>query len=118
MRFTYIGLALLCTVFGQLITKWQANVHGPANGFDFDLDLLRMFWRPWFLAAYVSAFAASIFWVMAVSRMDVSKAYPFMSLALPMVVVLSHLLLGEALTPPRLIGIALVCTGLILVGNS
>jgi len=64
-------------------------------------------------------YAASVcVWVAALSKAPVSTAYPMLSLGYVVVAAVSVAWLGESLTPGKVLGIALICTGVVLVSRS
>ena len=64
-------------------------------------------------------YAASVcVWVAALSKAPVSTAYPMLSLGYVAVAVVSVLWLGESMALPKVLGIALICAGVILVSRS
>jgi multidrug transporter EmrE-like cation transporter len=64
-------------------------------------------------------YAASIcVWVAALSKAPVSTAYPMLSLGYVVVAFASVLWLGETLTPAKVLGIALICAGVVLVSRN
>lgn len=70
----------------------------------------------------VAGFAAygigAILWLSVLSRVDLSMAYPLVSLGFVLVAILSWLVLGEHMPPGRLMGIALIVAGVALVGGT
>jgi multidrug transporter EmrE-like cation transporter len=64
-------------------------------------------------------YAASVcVWVAALSKAPVSTAYPMLSLGYVVVAAVSVAWLGETVTPAKILGIALICTGVLLVSRS
>jgi multidrug transporter EmrE-like cation transporter len=64
-------------------------------------------------------YAASLcVWVAALSKAPVSTAYPMLSLGYVVVAAVSVAWLGETLTPAKVLGIALICAGVVLVSRS
>jgi multidrug transporter EmrE-like cation transporter len=57
-------------------------------------------------------------WVAALTKAPVSTAYPMLSLGYVLVAALSVAWLGETMTPAKILGIALICTGVLLVSRS
>jgi multidrug transporter EmrE-like cation transporter len=57
-------------------------------------------------------------WIAALSKAPVSTAYPMLSLGYVVVAVVSTLWLGEILSPAKVLGIALICAGVVLVSRS
>jgi multidrug transporter EmrE-like cation transporter len=64
-------------------------------------------------------YAASLgVWLAALSKAPVSTAYPMLSLGYVVVAAVSVLWLGESMAPAKVLGIALICAGVILVSRS
>ena len=59
----------------------------------------------------------AVVWLGVLSKWDVSKAYPLVGLGFVFTVVIGFLV-GELVTIPRVIGVALICAGVFLVGRS
>ena len=59
-----------------------------------------------------------VVWIMALSRVPVSIAYPMLSIGYVVNAVAAWYLFGESLTAQKLIGIAFICLGVWLVAKS
>jgi multidrug transporter EmrE-like cation transporter len=116
MSYLFIFLTIAFTVYGQMIIKWQASLTGglPPGGMEKIWYLCRFLLNPWVLSAFASAFLASLAWIGAVSKLPLSHAYPFMSLAFVLVLILSGLFFQESITLPKIIGMALIITGIVV----
>jgi multidrug transporter EmrE-like cation transporter len=57
-------------------------------------------------------------WLAALSKAPVSTAYPMLSLGYIVVAAVSVLWLGETLSPAKVMGIVLICAGVVLVSRS
>ena len=57
-------------------------------------------------------------WMAVLSRVDVSFAYPFVSVGYVVTTVAGYMLFNEAVTPGRVAGIALIALGVIIVARS
>ncbi|HUY84298.1 MAG TPA: SMR family transporter [Steroidobacteraceae bacterium] len=57
-------------------------------------------------------------WIAALAKAPVSVAYPMLSLGYVVVAAASVLWLGETLSPAKVLGIALICLGVVLVSRS
>jgi drug/metabolite transporter (DMT)-like permease len=117
---TLILLAVLLGAGAQLLLKAGVNTVGP---FEFDTPGLlsaasRLALEPRLLGG-IALYAASLLaWVLALSRVDVSIAYPMVSLGYVITVVAAWLWLGEAVNPLRLAGVGLIVLGVVVVARS
>lgn len=59
----------------------------------------------------------ALLWLGVLFKWDVSKAYPMVGLGFVFTVAIGSLM-GEQVTIPRVIGVALICAGVFLVGRS
>ena len=57
-------------------------------------------------------------WLAALTKAPVSSAYPMLSLGYVAVAAVSAAWLGESLTSAKVLGIALICAGVVLVSRS
>jgi len=112
-------MTLVGTVAGQMILKYAIDRHGEiprdagaAVGF-----IARSLADPLVLLSLALAFGAALTGIAALSRLSLSNAYPFMSLAFVGTALLSALLLGETISTMGWAGIAVVVAGLILVAR-
>ncbi len=67
------------------------------------------------LASYVISVGA---WLVVLSRVDVSVAYPMVSVGYVVTVILGRVLFNEAVTAQRVLGVLVICVGVFLVARS
>jgi drug/metabolite transporter (DMT)-like permease len=116
MAAVYVAATVLFTVYGQLVIKWQVT-----NAGDFPVDLgdklhflVRLLLKPWVITAFAAAFVAAITWMAALTKLDLSHAYPFQATSFVLVLLLSAALLGESINAPKVAGILLIVAGLVV----
>ena len=114
MNYLYIFGTIFFTVYGQLILKWQVSQAGP-----FPVDtpgkigfILRLLLNPWVMSGIVGGFLAFLCWMAAMTKFELSYAYPFMSLSFLLVLIFSYLLFKEPLTTGKVTGVMLIIIGL------
>ena len=117
--FLYILSTVVFTVYGQLIVKWQVSKAGPLPGTLAGkmLFLGNLILNPWIISGMVGAFFAMLSWLAAMTKFELSYAYPFMSLAFVLVLILGAVLFHESVTMPKVFGIALVVSGIIVASQ-
>ena len=118
MSYVYVAATVLLTVYGQLVVKWQVNnAAGPGSDpSDRAALLLRLLANPWVLSALSAAFGAALCWMLAMVKLELSHAYPFVSLSFVLVLLLSAVLFGEPLSWAKVLGILLIVAG-VAVGS-
>ena len=116
MDYLYIFGTIFFTVYGQLIIKWKMAEVGPLPQVISEkiFFLLQMFFNPWILSAFFSAFIASLFWMAAMTKFDLSYAYPFMSLSFVLVLILSTLFFHEPITAAKVLGVIFIMAGIVI----
>jgi multidrug transporter EmrE-like cation transporter len=118
LTYLFIAGTVLFTVYGQLILKWRLASYGPLpeQFLDKGFFLFRLFLDPFILSGFFAAFIASLFWMAAMTKADLSFAYPIISAGLVILTTTaSILLLGESITPFKALGIALIVCGVIVM---
>lgn len=117
MGYLYIFGTISFTVYGQLILKWKIDQYGalPADAMDKFLFLLRLLFNPWIISGFFAAFIAALCWMAAMTKFDISYAYPFMSLSFILVFIISVFLFSEPITIQKSIGMGLIILGIIVI---
>lgn len=70
----------------------------------------------WFSAVF---YVVSIgLWLVVLSKVDVSYAYPFLSIGYILSAVVGYYAFNEAVTITRIIGIVIICIGVIVISRS
>ena len=119
MGYIYILLTILFTVYGQLIIKQQVNTvaNFPSGWALIPFYVKFILTRPLVLSGFISAVFASIAWIGAISKFELSYAYPFMSLNFVLVVFLSFLVFQENINWYKIIGLIIICIGVFIVSK-
>jgi multidrug transporter EmrE-like cation transporter len=109
-------VAVLLSATGELLLKHGMTQLGV---FSFEVEMLvRIFTTPQILLGFALVFGGAIFWLAVISRVDLSFAYPMLALGYVLVVFASWLFLHEPLSAVKLLGVAVICTGVIILAQS
>lgn len=113
--FVYIFLTVLLTVYGQLVLKWRMSMKGQLpNAFSEKIKFMfYAYLDPWVLSGFAVAFLASVTWAMAMTKFQLSQAYPFMSLSYLLVFLMSVILFNETINLQKILGYGLIVGGII-----
>jgi len=117
--YIYIALTVGFTVYGQLVLRWRISKFGalPEDSFAKLKFLLLLFLDPFIFSGFMAAFAASLAWMAAMTKFELSHAYPFMSLNFVIVLLLGYLLLNEPITTTKACGIFLIVVGTVVAAR-
>ena len=113
----YIFGTILFTVYGQIILKWRLSglkVILPDGSVDKVIYLIKLLLDPFILSGFASAFVASLFWMGAMTKFEITHAYPFMSIAPALVFLIGILFLNETFTIGKVVGLVLIILGIII----
>lgn len=111
---------ILCTIllglYGQVVLKWQVSRAGvaPTDSLGRLAFVLGMLLNPWVLSALAAAFLGMLTWMLALTRLELSYAYPFTSLSFVLIFIASVVLFHEPVSTTKLIGMALIVCGLVV----
>jgi len=118
--FSFLAAGVLLNAFAQLGLKAATRVTGPLVAADgrtwdraFELLTVPSLWLA------LSAYGLSVIvWLVGLSRVPVSQAYPLLSLGYVINIGLAWWLLGEVPNAQRVLGIGIIVAGVVLVARS
>lgn len=116
----FILFTVLTNAAAQLMLKQGMMSLGPLT-FTADTAIARIFqivFNPWVfvgLATFVVSMASHLY---VLSKVELSFAYPFLSLAYVAVAVFAYFVFREDLNAWRIAGIAFICVGTVLIAQS
>jgi drug/metabolite transporter (DMT)-like permease len=118
--FSILCCGVLLNALAQLGLKAATDTTGPlvpASGTMLrrSLELLTV---PWLWAALACYGLSVIVWLIGLSRVPVNQAYPLLSLGYVINIGLAWWLLGEVPNVQRVLGIAVIVGGVVLVARS
>jgi multidrug transporter EmrE-like cation transporter len=120
LSFSLILAGVLLNAAAQLLLKAGTNAVGH---FEFSASNivpigLRLALEPTILGGVACYVVSLVVWIMALSRVEVSIAYPMLSIGYVINAVAAWYLFGESLTALRLTGIGFIVVGVFLVARS
>ena len=118
--FSFLMTGVLLNAGAQLLLKAGTNVLGVItltreNWWD---TLWRMGTQGYFVVGVACYMVSLVVWIMGLSRVPVSIAYPMLSLGYVVNAIAAHYLFGEAVTAQRWLGIGFIIAGVWLVARS
>ncbi len=116
----YIFLSLFFALCSQLIIKWKMNgislenKNGLIEKFVFAFSLLL---NPFIMLSIGFTLLSGLSWMIAMTKFELSYAYPFTALGYVLVTLFSYFLFNEALTWQKLTGSLFIVMGIFIVSR-
>ena len=120
VSFALVLFGVLLNAAAQLLLKAGTNSIGH---FEFSgANLVPIGWKvatqPYILGGLMCYAISVVVWIMALSRVEVSIAYPMLSIGYVVNAIAAYLLFGEAVGIQRLVGIGIIVVGVYIVARS
>lgn len=107
-------------VTGQFLMKQGMSQVGQIGGSipQMATQVFSAFLNPYVIGGVGAYGFSSIFWLILLSRVDLSYAYPALSLGYVLVTLVGVWLLGEQVSMQRWLAVSIICVGVILLSRS
>ena len=120
ITFSLLLTGVLLNAAAQLLLKAGTNRVGA---FAFTLDNvvpvgMKLAFNPPILAGLACYVVSVVVWILGLSRVPVSVAYPMLSMGYIVNAILAYYLFGESLGMQKVIGIGFIVVGVFLVARS
>ncbi|MEO5736554.1 MAG: SMR family transporter [Variovorax sp.] len=119
--FSIIFAGVLLNSAAQLMLKAGARALGAVS-IGSTASLVQAAWgaatQPWIGVGLVCYFVSAGLWIVALTRVDVTIAYPMLSMGYVIAALLAWQLFGESLNAGRITGIAIILIGVVVLGRS
>jgi len=120
LSFSLVLCGVLLNAAAQLLLKAGTNAVGA---FEFSREnILPVGWKlasePHIITGLACYVVSVVVWIMALSRVEVSIAYPMLSIGYVVNAIAAWYLFGEAVTMMRLGGIGFIIIGVFIVARS
>jgi len=118
VNYILLGTSILLAVTGQLLMKRGMMLFGTFPASQLLAKVIPMFLNPWVFFGFAAFGLSSIFWLVVLSRMELSFVYPMVSAAYVLVAIFSFFFFKENVTLIRWAGIAVIILGVYLISRS
>ena len=118
MNYVLLLVSVSLAVVGQMLMKAGKRQFGTLVVSTLLTQIIPMFMNPYVFFGFAAFGLSSIFWLVVLSRMELSLVYPMVSIAYIAVAFLSVIFFKESVSVVRWLGIAIICLGVILVSRS
>ena len=117
-NYLIMAVSISLAIAGQLLMKRGMMSFGTFPVSQLLAHLVPMFLNPWVFLGLFCFGLSSVFWLVVLSRMELSLVYPMVSVAYVIVALLSWYFFRENLTLVRWAGIAVIICGVVLISRS
>ena len=117
-NFVLILANIVLVVAGQSFIKQGINKIGSFSEMPLVQFLVKSFSSPLVILGLALYVISAAIWVMVLSKVDLSFAYPMLSLGYILILIISAVFLGEAITFLRIIGVILICLGIFFISRT
>jgi drug/metabolite transporter (DMT)-like permease len=120
VSFGLIFTGVMLNAAAQILMKAGTNAIGhfefsAANILPIGLKLA----TEWHIIVALSCYAISVVvWILALSRVPVSIAFPMLSMAYVVNAIAAWYLLGEAFNPTKLVGMGVIILGVVIISRA
>lgn len=118
MNIILILLSVLLNCAAQLLIRKGMLVEGEVGMQNMLSHIGSMITNLWLWGAMLCYALSILLWMSVLSKVEVSYAYPFLSVGYVVSAVAGYALFNENLSPVRIAGIIVICVGVILISRS
>lgn len=117
---TYIVGTIIFTVYSQLIMRWQVSLAGtlPTDFIGKVYFVAHLFLNPWIMSSIFATLLAGVSWMLAMSRFEISYAYPWISLNFLLMLFFGVALFDESFSLGKIFGTVLIVAGIAVLTRS
>ena len=111
-------MLIILTIFNSMLmvtgqTLWKLGATGKeVNTLG---QLLRLFLSPYVLAGLMVYAFASVLWIYILNKGELSYVYPIQSTAFIFALIIGTTIFKEQLTASKIIGVLVICLGVIII---
>lgn len=117
MAYIFLFFSILSNTTGQILMKYAAD----RMSFDqiVSLNTISSMARSPYVIGGVIAYVAGLFaWLVTLSKLELSVAYPFLAITYILVFAASIVLFKEPVNAARFVGVALIMAGILFISSS
>lgn len=111
-------LSIACASAGQIFLKIGVRGALPADAVRQPLLLLGALLNPYVILGTAAYAISMVLWLGAISGQALSVVYPMAALGYVLVSIASVWIFGDAVTPGKVLGIAFIITGILILSTS
>lgn len=119
--FIFILLSVTLSAVAQIVLKTGMSSMPIENAIRrglFSGVVWQITTSPWIIGGLGLYFIGTMVWLLVLSKVDVSLAYPFVGLGFILTMLFGYLILGESVSLMRALGTLLVAIGVVMISQT
>lgn len=113
-----IFLTVTLNAFGQLFLKSGANIIGPITTESNIVEIIASALNLYIILGLITYVLSISAWIVALSRVDVSIAYPMLSFGYVIVTIAAWVLFNEPISLMKVLALSIIVLGIVLLAHS
>ncbi len=118
MNIFIILVSVLLNCSAQLLIRKGMLVAGEMSMINMAHNIGSLITNVWLWLAMLCYGISILLWMSVLSKVEVSFAYPFLSIGYVVSAVIGYFFFGENLSLIRIVGIVVICFGVVLISRS
>lgn len=118
MNTVMILASVLLNCLAQLLIRKGMLIEGEVGIGNIFQHIGPMLTNLWLWGAMFCYAVSILLWMSVLSKVEVSYAYPFLSIGYVVASIAGYFFFSESLTPIRIVGILVICIGVFLISRS
>jgi len=112
----YLLISITLNVFGQFFIKYGINKIGEnLQNYRLVMKIYHLFTYPYIILGLFFYVISAFFWITALSKIELSIAYPMLSLGYILIMLISFFFLKEEINYYKILGTFFIILGIILI---
>ncbi|MBO4654907.1 MAG: EamA family transporter [Bacteroidales bacterium] len=118
MNTLMILASVLLNCLAQILMRKGMLIVGEVSVSNFMQNILPMLTNLWLWGAMFCYAISIVLWMSVLSKVEVSYAYPFLSIGYVVASIAGYYFFSESLSAVRILGIIVICIGVFLISRS
>jgi multidrug transporter EmrE-like cation transporter len=115
--YVYVFSSIILGAVGQVLMKLGTTMLTEQEADTLVRKLLTLFLQPYVVGGLLCYGVSAVLWILALTRLQLSHAYPMVALGYVIVFILSVVLFKEAVTLHKLGGLILIVSGVLVLAR-
>lgn len=115
--YVYVFSSILLGAVGQVLMKLGTSRVSLIDAEGLIRKLLQLFLQPYIAGGLLCYGVSAVLWIFAISRMQLSQAYPMVALGYVIVFILSVMLFKEDVSVHKIGGLILIVSGVVVLAR-